>query len=466
MQSINLGSLTVGSNGNELENLNIPAIKGDTGNGIKSITYDRTEGATRYYTVLYTDGNTDEISVQNGIGDMLKYIYDSNSNGIVDNAEKVNNHTVEKDVPVDAKFTDTIYDDTQVKRDIQANSTAITNLQNAGYITKNVNDLTNYTLTTNTGSQIALNINSSDFKMTAILKDKNGNIIYTSNIIDLPLETMVVGASYDNTTKEVVLTLQNGTTTRFSVADLVDGLVNQSQLTTILASYYNKTEIDSLLANIQSPVVDTLSGDEHDKSPSVNIINSVLGALANLTTTAKDNLVNAINELKSGLGNKVDKVSGKGLSTNDFTTAKSNQIETNKTNIANLTPATSYSTSTAKPYSCSYMNNLETYSTSEKKIGKWIDGKPLYRKVISQSNKNDVSLSSLNYNYLAVVYSIITIKDSVPSSVHPYIRIPYYTSGTDYFRVLLVPEGKLRIETSASSILNWTTVIEYTKTTD
>ena len=34
------------------------------------------------------------------------------------NADTVNNHTVESDVPVDAKFTDTIYDDTEVKRSI------------------------------------------------------------------------------------------------------------------------------------------------------------------------------------------------------------------------------------------------------------------------------------------------------------------------------------------------------------
>lgn len=42
-------------------------------------------------------------------GDMKKEAYDANNNGIVDNAEKVNNHTVEKDVPADAKFTDTVF---------------------------------------------------------------------------------------------------------------------------------------------------------------------------------------------------------------------------------------------------------------------------------------------------------------------------------------------------------------------
>ena len=37
------------------------------------------------------------------------------------NADTVNNHTVESDVPVDAKFTDTIYDDTEVKKRISDN---------------------------------------------------------------------------------------------------------------------------------------------------------------------------------------------------------------------------------------------------------------------------------------------------------------------------------------------------------
>ncbi|VUZ22929.1 Uncharacterised protein [Acetobacterium wieringae] len=42
-------------------------------------------------------------------GDMKRTTYDVNENGIVDNAEKVNGHTVESDVPSGAKFTDTTY---------------------------------------------------------------------------------------------------------------------------------------------------------------------------------------------------------------------------------------------------------------------------------------------------------------------------------------------------------------------
>ena len=44
-----------------------------------------------------------------GGGDMMKATYDSNGNGIVDNAEKVNGHTVNADVPSNAQFTDTKY---------------------------------------------------------------------------------------------------------------------------------------------------------------------------------------------------------------------------------------------------------------------------------------------------------------------------------------------------------------------
>lgn len=66
-------------------------------------------------TLTITDKNgehTTEIRDGNdgsGTGDMLKATYDTNDNGVVDNAEKVNNHTVETDVPANAVFTDTTY---------------------------------------------------------------------------------------------------------------------------------------------------------------------------------------------------------------------------------------------------------------------------------------------------------------------------------------------------------------------
>ena len=128
--------------------------------------------------------------------------------------------------------TDTIYDDTEIKGNIsnlqtnKADKTEIPDVSN--FITKNVNDLTYYTLATSTGSTIELSINSSTYVMTLNLKNSAGTTISTGTV-DLPLESVVVSGSYDDTTKKIILTLQSGSTVEFSVADLVSGL--QSEIT-------------------------------------------------------------------------------------------------------------------------------------------------------------------------------------------------------------------------------------------
>ena len=59
-----------------------------------------------------------------------------------------------------------------------------------------------------------------------------------------------------------------------------------------------------------------------------------------------------------------------------------------------------YSTSTTDTYSCNYINKarLEEYSTTEKIIGTWIDGKPLYRKVLSTVGLAGNTKKSIAYN--------------------------------------------------------------------
>ena len=83
--------------------------------------------------------------------------------------------------------------------------------------------------TTKYAASLSLTINSSTYVVTGQLKDQDGNNLGTAQTIDLPLESVVVSGSYDSATKEVVLTLQNGSTIRFSVADLVSGL--QTEIT-------------------------------------------------------------------------------------------------------------------------------------------------------------------------------------------------------------------------------------------
>ena len=85
--------------------------------------------------------------------------------------------------------------------------------------------------TTKYGANLSLTVDSTTYVVTAQLKDQDGNNLGIAQTIDLPLESVVVSGSYDSATKEVVLTLQGGSTIRFSVADLVSGL--QTEITAL-----------------------------------------------------------------------------------------------------------------------------------------------------------------------------------------------------------------------------------------
>ena len=78
------------------------------------------------------------------------------------------------------------------------------------------------------GASITLSLDS-DFKLTASLKNRNNVVIATSNVVDFPVESAIVGASYDNTTKDLTFTLQNGQTIVVPIDDIIGGL--QSEIT-------------------------------------------------------------------------------------------------------------------------------------------------------------------------------------------------------------------------------------------
>lgn len=110
--------------------------------------------------------------------------------------------------------------------------TKVSQLENdKGYIDNSVSNLVNYELKGKTGTNLGVSIDNTTYVMTIDLKNTAGDVISTGSV-DLPLESMVIGASYDESTKEIVLTLQSGEEVRFSVADLVSGLVSQSTFDT------------------------------------------------------------------------------------------------------------------------------------------------------------------------------------------------------------------------------------------
>lgn len=76
------------------------------------------------------------------------------------------------------------------------------------------------------GNNISCSIDPLTYVCTFQLK--NGDSVVSSASIDLPLETMVLDVDYDSQTKELVITLKNGTVRRVDVSAIVSGLVTVS----------------------------------------------------------------------------------------------------------------------------------------------------------------------------------------------------------------------------------------------
>ena len=86
------------------------------------------------------------------------------------------------------------------------------------------------------GASIVMSINTTDYKVTTTLKDQDGNTLGTAQVIDLPLESVVVNGSYDSANKKIVLTLQNGNTIDIPVGDLISGLQTEITPTNMLSA--------------------------------------------------------------------------------------------------------------------------------------------------------------------------------------------------------------------------------------
>lgn len=133
-----------------------------------------------------------------------------------------------------------------------------------------------------------------------------------------------------------------------------------------------------------------------------------------------------------------------------------------------------HSQSNTDTYSCNYVNGLETYSTSEKRSGTWVDGKPIYRKVVNNTfnsigavGANVINQYSFNHNIPdidQVTHAEMRIKGSGYN--FPYI-------GTNGYGLMWTGMSHVTSSSVIIKVLNdtWGSldcyfIIEYTKTTD
>lgn len=142
-------------------------------------------------------------------------------------------------------------------------------------------DLSVYSLITETGNKISMSIDE-EYDLVVNLLDKNDNILSTQDI-DLPIESMIVDATYANGV--LTLTLQNGNTVDVDISDIVSGLVPDSRTVNghALSSDVTVTATDLGLATvatsgsyddlIDKPVQKNADWDESDSSDPAYIQN-------------------------------------------------------------------------------------------------------------------------------------------------------------------------------------------------
>jgi hypothetical protein len=239
-----------------------------------------------------------------GSGDMSKIVYDTNDNGIVDNSEKVNGHTVLSDVPTNAIFTDTTY---SAGTGISIDNGVINNTQtsaNWGNITGTINNQTDLVNELDKKVDIVTGKGLSTNDYTTTEKTKLSGISEHANNYSLPTASSSVLGGIKIGSR---LSISNGV---LSANLQTDNNYTTSEKTK-LASIASGAEV-----NVNADWNSTSGDSQILNKPTIPTVPTNVSAFTNdsgYLTTHQD------------ISGKVDKITGKGLSTNDLT----NTLKTN-----------------------------------------------------------------------------------------------------------------------------------------
>lgn len=99
---------------------------------------------------------------------------------------------------------------------------------------------------TDYATSLSLSLNTSTYVLTAQLLNKDGDPLGTAQTIDLPLESTVIGGSYNSQSKTLILTLVSGQTIDIPIGDIVNGLLpdngNYTEFSNGVRLYVSNTE--------------------------------------------------------------------------------------------------------------------------------------------------------------------------------------------------------------------------------
>ena len=441
--------------------------KGDPGepgqDGFSPIVTTEKVGKTTTITITDAEGEHTATILDGadgqGSGDMRTEVYDVNQNGIVDDAEKVNGHTVGIDVPANAVFTDTTYtagtgiditgnvitntqtsaewgnitgtlsDQTDLKNalDDKADASSLSSVatsgsytdlsdkpsiptkvsdltNDSGFIDKDVNNLTNYDTSTTVDTKIS---NSEEVLIGSDSGIKASHELWVDTNDVTPYINSEISNSYG--------TAQNLGYSQEYVNDRFDGTKPMGDVVVDSIKTKNLLDTAKFVAGSSSvSILDAKNGTLEIQSTSgyYSQANQTISLKANTTYTISYNgvaeqtgsaVVCAIRNLADTA--TIARQEGSGDKTLTFTTTENGAIirfmvtaETNtgKTKYTNIQLEEGSIATTYTPYQ--ELNNQEVYSTGETRIGTWIDGKPLYRKVISSTTPSQVNTGTNIYN--------------------------------------------------------------------
>lgn len=344
-------------------------LQGETGNGIVSVIKTSTDDLVDTYTILFSNGEKTTYTVTNGrIGADGKSAYQfaleggytgteeefaQLFNNIITN-EDLKDYVTEEELNKKGFATESYVQENGGKIDtIKVNGTkqTITNkevniavptdnkdlINGANYITKDVSNLTNYTLASKTGSKLNISIDNTNYIMTLQLLNEKGTVIDTKTI-DFPIESMVVNASYSNGI--ITLVLQNGTELPVNVSALVKGLVpdtrtiNGKPLTsdiTLTASDVNALAEDDVFEWAKQPLKPEYDYSEIKNTPNIPEGSTVDTELSTTSTNAVQNKViaTAVNDLSRTISTVNQNVQDFGKATNNNTLNKAEKDASN-----------------------------------------------------------------------------------------------------------------------------------------
>ena len=269
------------------------------------------------------------------------------------NAETVNGHTVESNVPANAKFTDTIYDDSEIKQQIKS-----TLEESKQYTNEQIGSIVGF------DTSIAQTLPSSGVKGIIYLvpkgdgKDRNihDEYIWVNGKFELIGNTSVDLSKYSTTEQNDIKYVAKAPGKQLSSNDYTteeknklsgiqegaevnvnpdwDATFGKSMIInkpTIPVVDVNKKYVDDSLLKKADLISGKVPLSQLPEIPSQITIDS------ELSSTSLNPVQNKV--INAALEHKVNKVTGKGLSTEDYTTAEKNKLRDIAPNAeANVNP--------------------------------------------------------------------------------------------------------------------------------